>query len=160
MSTMNVTLPNGTVILGVPEGASTEDIKAKAISAGLATEADFNTPAQPPETVQTPERPYGEQIASRFEQYKPSEILGQAIPEFQRRQEIMAGELGSTGFGEDIQLGFSQAVRTGGELLTSFAGVFVSDAVREGAEDAWNAVKDTSLVGWLRKHLALVTTRI
>jgi len=144
MSTMNVTLPNGTVISGVPEGASKEDIKAKAISAGLATEADFNTPAQPPETVQTPERPYGEQIASRFEQYKPSEILGQAIPEFQRRQEIMAGELGSTGFGEDIQLGFSQAVRTGGELLTSFAGVFVSDAVREGAEDAWNAVKDTS----------------
>tara|TARA_R110002096_G_scaffold152085_2_gene315019 strand:+ start:3414 stop:5339 length:1926 start_codon:yes stop_codon:yes gene_type:complete len=38
---MDVTLPNGRVISGVPEGTSKEAIKAKAISSGLATAADF-----------------------------------------------------------------------------------------------------------------------
>jgi len=38
---MNVTLPNGKVIENVPEGTSKEEIKLKAIEAGLATEADF-----------------------------------------------------------------------------------------------------------------------
>lgn len=48
---MNVTLPNGKIISGVPEGTPKEAIMAKAISAGLATEADFD-PAQPqPEQV-------------------------------------------------------------------------------------------------------------
>lgn len=38
---MNVTLPNGFVIEGVPQGTSKEDIMRKAISAGLATQQDF-----------------------------------------------------------------------------------------------------------------------
>jgi hypothetical protein len=38
---MNVTLPNGQVITGVPEGTSKADIQQKAISSGLATESDF-----------------------------------------------------------------------------------------------------------------------
>lgn len=38
---MQVQLPNGAIIDGVPEGTTKEEIKAKAISAGLATEADF-----------------------------------------------------------------------------------------------------------------------
>jgi len=42
---MNVTLPNGKVIENVPEGTSKEEIKLKAIEAGLATEADFPTQA-------------------------------------------------------------------------------------------------------------------
>jgi cell pole-organizing protein PopZ len=41
---MDVTLPNGTVLRGVPEGTSKEEVKAKAIRAGLATEADFGAP--------------------------------------------------------------------------------------------------------------------
>lgn len=44
---MDVTLPNGTVIKGVPEGTSKEEIKAKAISAGLAQESDFPAVEQP-----------------------------------------------------------------------------------------------------------------
>lgn len=40
--TMSVTLPNGTVIEGIPTGTSKEDIKAKAIAKGLATEQDFS----------------------------------------------------------------------------------------------------------------------
>lgn len=42
---MDVRLPSGVVLKGVPEGTSKEDIKAKAIKAGLATEADFGQPA-------------------------------------------------------------------------------------------------------------------
>jgi hypothetical protein len=38
---MDVTLPNGVVLRNVPDGTSKEDIKQKAISAGIATESDF-----------------------------------------------------------------------------------------------------------------------
>lgn len=38
---MNITLPNGLVINGVPEGTSKEDVMNKAISSGMATQADF-----------------------------------------------------------------------------------------------------------------------
>ena len=38
---MDVRLPNGKLIRGVPEGTTKEDIKLKAIQAGLATEQDF-----------------------------------------------------------------------------------------------------------------------
>ena len=45
---MDVTLPNGAVISGVPDGTSKDIIMQKAISAGLAVEADFGIqPAQP-----------------------------------------------------------------------------------------------------------------
>lgn len=47
---MDVTLPNGTVIENVPETATKEEIKQKAIAAGLAKESDFPSaqPAKPP----------------------------------------------------------------------------------------------------------------
>ena len=38
---MDVILPNGVRIQGIPDGTSKEEIKRKAIAAGLATEADF-----------------------------------------------------------------------------------------------------------------------
>lgn len=38
---MNVTLPNGQELTGIPEGTSKADVKAKAIALGYATEADF-----------------------------------------------------------------------------------------------------------------------
>lgn len=54
---MNVTLPNGRVIEGVPEGTTKQQIMQKAIAAGIATEADFGMPAQPLNTdVPSPEQ--------------------------------------------------------------------------------------------------------
>lgn len=51
--TMNVTLPNGTVIQNVPDGTTKEQVMQRAISAGLATAADFQQAAQnPPSQVQ------------------------------------------------------------------------------------------------------------
>lgn len=49
---MNVTLPNGKVIRGVPEGTPKDVIKQKAIAAGLATEADFGA-VQPSQSQQS-----------------------------------------------------------------------------------------------------------
>jgi len=40
---MDVTLPNGYVIKGVPDGVSKEEIKQKAIAGGYASEADFTS---------------------------------------------------------------------------------------------------------------------
>lgn len=39
---MDVTLPSGVVIRGVPEGTTKDQIKAKALASGLATEQDFS----------------------------------------------------------------------------------------------------------------------
>lgn len=50
---MNVTLPNGKVIKNVPAGTTKEQVKQKAIAAGLATEDDFGAqPAQQPNQQQ------------------------------------------------------------------------------------------------------------
>lgn len=46
---MDVTLPNGTVITGVPDNATKEQIRQKAISAGLAKESDFPSTKKVPE---------------------------------------------------------------------------------------------------------------
>lgn len=50
---MEVRLPNGVVMQGVPDGTSKEAIMQKAIGAGLATQADFTMPAG---ATQTPPR--------------------------------------------------------------------------------------------------------
>lgn len=46
---MDVKLPNGTVIRGVPDGTSKDAIREKAISAGLASESDFSDPTGQPQ---------------------------------------------------------------------------------------------------------------
>lgn len=54
---MDVTLPNGKVIKGVPEGTSKEEVKQKAIAAGLASKDDFPSATgqtQQPEPTQQP----------------------------------------------------------------------------------------------------------
>jgi hypothetical protein len=48
---MNVTLPNGQVISGIPEGTTKEQVMQKAISAGLAVESDFARTAPKPDDV-------------------------------------------------------------------------------------------------------------
>lgn len=50
---MNVTLPNGKIISNVPEGTTKDQVMAKAISSGLAKEADFGLTRQD-QPVDTP----------------------------------------------------------------------------------------------------------
>lgn len=52
---MNVTLPNGKVINGIPDGTTKEAIMQKAISSGLATEQDFGSQSQQPAPPPTPD---------------------------------------------------------------------------------------------------------
>lgn len=55
---MDVTLPNGVVIRGVPEAATKDQIMQKAIASGLATEADFKSQqpeAKDPEVEPVPQ---------------------------------------------------------------------------------------------------------
>ena len=52
---MNVELPNGTIIEGVPEGTTKEQIAQKAIAAGLASPEDFNLPKTSQTTPQQPQ---------------------------------------------------------------------------------------------------------
>lgn len=56
---MDIALPSGKVILGVPDGTSKDAIKAKAIKAGVATEEDFTgfADSQQPSSVEP--APYG-----------------------------------------------------------------------------------------------------
>lgn len=51
---MDVTLPSGLVITGIPDGTSKEEIMEKAIANGFATAADFETgtPSGPPTTTE------------------------------------------------------------------------------------------------------------
>ncbi len=70
---MRIELPNGTVIDGIPEGTSKEDIKIKAISSGLAQESDFGvvpeTAAPPVSNIipEVEETSFGESILGGLE---------------------------------------------------------------------------------------------
>lgn len=57
---MDIELPNGTVIQDIPEGTSKADIMAKAIKAGLATQADFGMESQ------TQQRSMGEEVGRQI----------------------------------------------------------------------------------------------
>ncbi len=48
---MDVRLPNGKIIKNVPEGTSKDDVRRKAIAAGLAKESDFGTPYEAPHEI-------------------------------------------------------------------------------------------------------------
>lgn len=59
---MDITLPNGKIIRGVPEGTSKEAIMQKAISSGLATEQDFV------QTVSFKDQPTSQQLSETAQQ--------------------------------------------------------------------------------------------
>lgn len=95
---MDVTLPSGVVIRGVPEGTSKEAIKAKAIAAGLATEADFGVPEPSPQqrTGEVPVLP--EQMGQLPEVYVP-----QPKPDRSTGERIMGGlEAGASAIASGI----------------------------------------------------------
>lgn len=77
---MNVTLPNGRVIEGVPEGTTKQQIMQKAISAGLATEADFGiSPAQKDPSGEQAESPgIAESYIAGGGPLNPASLLGAA----------------------------------------------------------------------------------
>jgi hypothetical protein len=121
---MDVRLPSGTVIRGVPEGTSKEDIKAKAISAGLATEADFGT-------TTAPQSSFLENLAN---QYAPgllqgAERAGQALQNMEPPEpSTIGGLMGSIG---GTMVGGPMGGVAGGALGSS-AGEFLERAMKPG----------------------------
>lgn len=71
--TMNVTLPNGTVIQNVPDGTTKEQVMQRAISAGLATAADFQQAAQ------SPAAPAQQTTTQPVQQQQPQYPLGAPV---------------------------------------------------------------------------------
>ena len=93
----------------------------------------------------TPEpRPYGEQVAQRFEEFDPMGIISEFPEQVSQRAERMA--VREPGGMEYIPTAVSQLARTGGELLAGGVNILIPDSVREGAEEGWNKIKDTALV--------------
>lgn len=72
---MDVRLPSGVLLKGIPDGTSKDEIKAKAIKAGLATEADFGDNVQA--TQSTPAAQPQEQpgIVSQIMNSRPVQVV-------------------------------------------------------------------------------------
>lgn len=83
---MNVTLPNGAVIQGVPEGTPKDEIARKAISAGLATEQDFAGLIEPQQPSML------ESVADVFTGKSRQTRATQELPELPEAAGFLAGE--------------------------------------------------------------------
>ena len=126
---MDVKLPNGTIIKGVPEGTTKEQVMQKAIAAGLATPQDFGMPAElPPVYSQT-----GEVIPANTPQpqrdLSPSEIaVGAAETALTTLTGMTSGALGYAGgairglgnqfLGDATAEQARQSAEQGAEMLT------------------------------------------
>lgn len=73
---MDVTLPSGLVVRGIPDGTSKDAIKSKLIGSGAATEADFTSPSQSASALSL--EPAGTEIQGDA-QPNPEKTMGQKI---------------------------------------------------------------------------------
>lgn len=141
---MDVRLPNGTVIRGVPEGTSKEAIKQKAIAAGVAQESDFESafvttmkqPGAPEEVLASiassiiAEPVAG--IAGLAQSLNPFADEGAGADAVQKTRDaltyqpkIKAAQIGQQGLGETLQPvgeAFSKAETTLGETTLDYTG--------------------------------------
>ena len=151
---MDVELPNGVVLEGVPEGTTKEEIMSKAIAGGYATEQDFAPAAPVKEDV-----PYIQQVQNRLQEFSPSDILANVPEEYKRISDTI--RQGRPGAAEQMEqgvepapldpataavVGISQGARAGGEIIGGSIGLLIPDAVREGAQGAWDFIKEASYV--------------
>lgn len=116
---MDVRLPNGKVIRGVPEGTPKEVVMQKAIAAGLASESDFGIKKMEQPQTQ-PVDAGGEPSLSMFE--KPAQPM-------QKPEESLADK--AIGVGESaLSIGSGLTTGAAGGLLGTIEGI--AQAVREG----------------------------
>jgi hypothetical protein len=134
---MDVTLPNGKIIRGVPEGTSKDAIRQKAIQAGLAQESDFPTEATP-STRGTIADPVGQgltlgfsdEIAGALGAIPGSLMTGQSIPEAYRDiRDIARGR--QEQFAERNP-GTALTAELAGGLVTGGAGLARTGALKAG----------------------------
>lgn len=105
---MDVRLPSGVVLKGIPEGTSKDEIKRKAIAAGLATEADFGEPA--PQQL-SPQQISGEVPVLPEQQAMVPQEPVQAAPERTMGDRIMGGlEAGASAIASGVPAIIGQTV--------------------------------------------------
>ena len=78
---MDIELPNGTVIQGVPEGTTKQQVMDKAIKAGLAKAEDFGIQSTTPTTATQPEQKYSGFLMGLKDPISGgAQLLEQALP--------------------------------------------------------------------------------
>jgi hypothetical protein len=95
-----------------------------------------------PEGYTSPETPYLEQVSQRASEFSPMEVLSEGLRQVPERAEKIGGPDYRPGISAYAPVAFSQAFRTGGELLAGGVSILISDSVREGFEEGWSKVKD------------------
>lgn len=164
---MDVQLPSGVVIQNVPEGTSKEDIKAKAISSGLATEEDFvmagtatdvggvtdvNTGAIGTSDVSAPPNVAVATGSQDPAQVQDTSVFGKLSDAYKRRfekiekervkfetGEITFPELAATAVGQDVGM----FVDTVGIPLMEGLSEVIPDFVKSGSADLFNEFVET-----------------
>lgn len=132
---MDVRLPNGVVIKNVPENATKEDIKERAIAGGLAKEEDFGGPVQAPAQPSTQpaapapanpwDRPTSQIITEEALKSMPARLLRGALidPALGAAQLITGGQVPAINRAIDV---VSQATRPEGVDIAGFTGAVLS----------------------------------
>ncbi|MBL0320690.1 MAG: hypothetical protein IPP74_15555, partial [Alphaproteobacteria bacterium] len=94
---MDVTLPNGYVIQGIPEGTTKEEIKRKAIAAGYASELDFQQAGEQAPSNDAPDI-YGDDVAATnvVQQVDDSTFADKAIGAGEAALTAVTGATGGT----------------------------------------------------------------
>ena len=147
---MDVELPNGVVIQGVPEGTSKEEIMQKAIRSGMATEADFapkqSLAQQKPQPDQASVEPPEEQKAwyeSVPQFVAAKQLYDSAAKVLEGYGALASGESPLPAFGEAIskapttamaELGASMGTGIAGQVAGGLAGIGSAVAGGDGGE--------------------------
>ena len=153
---MNVTLPNGQVINGVPDGTSKDAIMQKAISSGMATAEDFGqqiVPQSPLETlrdltIQRSKLPLSdtsldEQIAGLRQQTGKLDT-SQDASQFKPANL----DLEPRGVGESLDRGFVQGAA---DMGTGMVNMFNELRISLGDEDAQKVIDKVSMANTMRR---------
>jgi len=143
---MQVRLPSGVIINGIPEGTSKEEIKRKAIAAGIATEEDFKV--QP---IQTDEGEMENMEASWQDRLKASAI--DMLPELSALGGAASGALLGAQAGSIVPGAGTALGALAGGAIGAFAGGGAGESARqliEGEEaDPLKALETASYEGIL-----------
>ena len=153
---MDVRLPNGKMIKGVPEGTPKDEIKRKAIAAGIAAEADFGmasrdaAPATEPQPQASQDESNDDSWLESIPQVVAAKQLYDAAGKVLEGYGALArGRSPLPAFGEAIskspttataELGASMATGAAGQAAGGLAGIATAAAGGDGA----GAVEDVS----------------
>lgn len=146
---MDVELPSGLVIEGIPEGTSKDEIKRKAIASGLATEADFGV--EPSALQRSGEVPYSqEQTAVLGPQYTPPEqperSLGEKLHGMAQAGAALTGGSALSAIGTGVGAAQGAVEYLGRGDFSQPPGELVMQRATEGA-DRLNVIKPYTEAG-------------